>query len=170
VGKSGNWQQAFAAQAQSDFFVYRTLNALPKGKRVDKCHPLHYLQMVCEKLTKAYLCSTGSPAEQLQHSHRYIAKNLSIVARQVFFESSAKPSSARFALKQIKLLAREIELLAPSVDDDARRPENVEYPWMDQSGRIVIPADYDFPNLSLLTAPAGRTLLKLNDRAIKRLL
>jgi hypothetical protein len=169
VAKEYSWQQAFARQARSDFAVYSILDTLSHDKAVHKCHRLHYLQMACEKLTKAYLCSTGSRPEDLQHSHKYIAKNLTIIARQAFFESERKPSSARTALKHIKLLAREIELLAPSVDDNGRRPDNVEYPWIDQSGRLIVPAEFDFPTVDLLTATAGRTLLKLIERAINRL-
>lgn len=170
MAKQYSWQQAFARQAQSDFAVYQTLDTLPLDRAVHKCHRLHYLQMTCEKLTKAYLCSTGARPEDLQHSHKYIAKNLTIIARQAFFETERKPASAREALKQIKLLAREIELLAPSVDENGRRPDNVEYPWSDQSGRLVVPAEYAFPTLDLVTATTGRTLLKLIERAIVRLL
>jgi hypothetical protein len=170
VAKQYSWQQAFARQAQSDLAVYWTLDNLPLDRAVHKCHRLHYLQMACEKLTKAYLCSTGSRPGDLQHSHKYIAKNMTIIARQAFFESERKPTSARVALRHIKLLAREIELLAPSVDDNGRRPDNAEYPWIDQSARLIVPAEYEFPTLDLLTAAAGRTLLKLIERAIARLL
>jgi hypothetical protein len=62
-------------------------------------------------------------------------------------------------------LAREIEKLAPAVDR-VGSPENAEYPW--QSGEnIVVPCQYDYPQLSLLMTAGGRTFLKLVSRAIE---
>src|SRR5882724_6463098 len=43
--------QAFIAQARSDWLVYRVLT---ESAEVPLCHRLHYLQMACEKLAKAY--------------------------------------------------------------------------------------------------------------------
>jgi hypothetical protein len=42
---------AFYAQARSDWELYQRLTTMPD---VPRCHQLHYLQMACEKLAKAY--------------------------------------------------------------------------------------------------------------------
>ena len=53
--------EAFIAQARSDWIVRRVLT---EREGVDVCHELHYLQMVCEKLAKAYrLRDTNSPVD-----------------------------------------------------------------------------------------------------------
>jgi len=62
-----------------------------------------------------------------------------------------------------------IELLAPTVDSQ-RRPDNCEYPWEDGAGSVVVPAEYSFATLSLLTKPAGQELLKILPFAIDELL
>ncbi len=48
--------EAFAAQARSDWRVYRHLARLrlqSQGSSFPKCHDLHYLQMATEKIAKA---------------------------------------------------------------------------------------------------------------------
>ena len=45
-----DWALAYARQGHSDFAIYQLL-AL---RGVAVCHPLHYLQMACEKIAKAY--------------------------------------------------------------------------------------------------------------------
>ena len=68
-------------------------------------------------------------------------------------------------MKQIGLVAREIDLLSPSVRDGERRLDNSEYPWgvRDGSGdeRVFIPATHEFATLDLLNQPVGRKMLKL---------
>ena len=56
-------------------------------------------------------------------------------------------------------LAREIEKLAPAVDRDAS-PQNAEYPWRNVN-QIIVPCEYDYPNLTLLKEPGGPEFLKL---------
>ncbi len=63
---------AFIAQARSDWGVYRLL--AERGD-VAACHVLHYLQMACEKLAKAYrLRDTQSPVDDLLSKHTGFAK------------------------------------------------------------------------------------------------
>jgi len=71
------------------------------------------------------------------------------------------PRKYQWALNQIRHLARQIELLAPAVDDGGRRSDNCEYPWEDNQGRVQAPAERTFSNLSLLYGPAGRMALKV---------
>ena len=76
-----------------------------------------------------------------------------------------RDAQRREVAKLARVLAREIEKLAPAVNR-AGSPENAEYPW--QSGEdIVAPCQYDYPQLSLLMSAGGRTFLKLVARAIQ---
>lgn len=58
------WQHAYAMQAEAGFEAYHILRMAPD---LPQCLALHSLQMACEKLSKAYLCSavgaggTGTP-------------------------------------------------------------------------------------------------------------
>ncbi len=62
----------------------------------------------------------------------------------------------------MRKLAREIELLAPTVRDDGRRPDNCEYPWEDDEGQLRTPAEWPFGILAGLDRfPMGITLLKV---------
>ena len=64
--------EAFIAQARSDWRVYRIL---AERDEVPSCHRLHYLQMVCEKLAKAYrLRDTKSPIDELVSKHSGFSK------------------------------------------------------------------------------------------------
>ncbi|MEW6249344.1 MAG: hypothetical protein AB1716_01755 [Planctomycetota bacterium] len=68
----------------------------------------------------------------------------------------------------LRKLARQIELLAPAVDDAGRSPANCEYPWPSPDGRIIAPAEHAF-GLGLLHEKAGATLLKILRAAITEL-
>lgn len=70
-------------------------------------------------------------------------------------------------LIQVKHLAREIELLSPSVDQNGQRNDNCEYPW-ESNNSIFSPLDHSFSPSHLLTAKAGRTFIKLLGSAIER--
>ena len=162
-----DWGRAFAKQAQADF---RTWNELGRQNELPKSQKLHFLQMACEKLAKAHLCKSGLDPYSLQSSHAYIAKTLPIIARQQFPHRAGKTIRDRTGVvKRIKHLAREIELLSPAVDDNKRRPDNCEYPWEDAAGKLHVPAEYTFPNLTLLTHPGGRTFLNFIHRALRQL-
>jgi hypothetical protein len=50
-GRRTEFAAAFFAQARSDWQTYEYLTRAPG---LPRCHPLHYLQMACEKLAKAY--------------------------------------------------------------------------------------------------------------------
>jgi hypothetical protein len=72
--------------------------------------------------------------------------------------------------RQFDHFAREIELLAPSVDDAGRRPDNCEYPWENTRGTVIVPAEFEFPELDIVTNAAGQELLRLIPRAIEQML
>lgn len=167
MSDQNDWARAFAKQAKADFEAW---NSLSKRARVASCHRLHFLQMACEKLAKAHLCRGGSDPSKLQASHAYVARNLPIIVREQLIRLTGKrPKRSDFVLKHAKHLAREIELLAPAVDDGGRRPDNCEYPWEDEGGNIHVPFEHSFSALGLVAGPAGRTFLKLVGEAINSL-
>lgn len=67
-------------------------------------------------------------------------------------------------MKIARKLAREIEKLAPAVDREIS-PANAEYPWLDD-GRVIVPCEFAYPNLTLLRERGGRTFLRLLESAI----
>jgi hypothetical protein len=161
------WARGYARQARGEFEAFQTLERSPE---LPRCIRLHFLQMACEKLCKAYLCGSGTDPDELQTSHAFIAGPLPIIARQQFARLGGKETTRHSqTLRQVRQLAREIELLAPTVTDGNRRPDNCEYPW-ENGGLLYVPIDYDFPNLNLLEQRAGRLLLKLIPAAIEELL
>ena len=126
--------------------------------------------MACEKLCKAHLCGQGTDPDQLQSSHGYIAGTLRVIAKEQFARLGGRDLKDRTTiLRQIGHLAREIELLAPAVEDGGRRPQNCEYPWEDAIG-VHVPAEYEFPNLDLLHGGSGRLLLRLIPHAIEQII
>lgn len=162
-----DWQYAYAKQANADLEAYNYLRA---NDGLPQCLSLHFLQMTCEKLCKAYLCRNQVNPRFLQTSHAYVAKTLPEIFIEQYNLTKPHPLN-RYSplLKQIKNLSREIELLAPTVDSQ-RRPDNCEYPWEDGAGNVVVPAEHSFATLSLLSQPAGQELLKILPLAIGALL
>jgi len=61
------WATGFLDQSRSDWAVFRKLY---QDEDVPLCHPLHYLQMACEKLAKAHrLQSTAADVAGLLERH-----------------------------------------------------------------------------------------------------
>ncbi|MFO0759313.1 MAG: hypothetical protein U0359_22665 [Byssovorax sp.] len=147
------WSDAFAAQAASDLQAYEAL-ALSK---LPSSHRLHYLQMWLEKLCKTYLWLPVAALDDLRGRHNVVDKVLPRIIgehwRRIGF-------TERPDLTSIRQLCREIDLLHPQVDDNGRRPDNVEYPWMGRGGDAEVPARWDFAIVKRLYSNAGRLLLK----------
>jgi hypothetical protein len=161
------WSRAYAIQARADLATYETL----KGTDLPACQRLHFLQMACEKVAKAHRCWGGADPANLQTSHLGVAKVIPIIARQLYARRvlGDQVSHAK-AMSAIHHLARQVELLAPSIDDGGRRPENCEYPWEDERGDLRIPAVHDFSELSRLPMHhAGGTFLKVIATAVEEL-
>jgi hypothetical protein len=145
--------EAFAAQAASDLEAYEVL----ASSNLPSSHRLHYLQMWLEKLCKAYLWLPKSTADELRSRHNVVDKILPRMIgehwRRIGFLQ--KPD-----MVSIRQLCREIDLLHPQVDDNDRRPDNVEYPWIGVSGDAEVPARWDFPITKRLYSNSGRLLMK----------
>lgn len=152
-----SWSAAFARQAASDLDARDVLLREPA---LPDCHQLHFLQMACEKLCKAHLMAGGADALSLQGSHAYIAKQLPIIARQMLAHEASRLPKDTWVVKAIRSLARQIELLAPAVQDAGRIPADCEYPWLGPAGHVIAPADRSL-GITILTEKAGATLLKI---------
>ena len=147
------WSEAFAAQAGSDLDAFLVLedSALPSN------HRLHYLQMWLEKLCKAHLWKLEAGAGELRFKHNVIAKVLPSLISKYRHRLGAGEHRDLTAIRQ---LCREIDMLHPQVDENGRRPDNVEYPWAGRSGDTEIPAQWKFPLADRLYTNPGRQLLK----------
>src|SRR6266513_2554086 len=86
------WRVAYAKQAKVDL---QTRNELLRLPAIPECQQLHFLQMACEKICKAYLCGQGTDPRTLQSSHAYIAGPLPVIARQQFALQSGHAQKGR---------------------------------------------------------------------------
>lgn len=166
MGDASDWSRAYARQAEADL---ATWERLLRDRTVPECHRMIFLQMACEKLAKAHLCRIGGKIERLQSSHIGTAKTLPAIILQRLVPTR-KGSDTRRILAYSRQLCGEIEMLAPSIHREGRRPDNCEYPWEDRDGRIYSPLDWSFTPADLLLAPIGPTFLKLVKEAVAELL
>jgi hypothetical protein len=145
--------QAFATQASSDLDAYEVLAATT----LPTCHRLHVLQMWLEKLCKAYLWLPDGGADELRTRHNVVAK---ILPRMISEYWRRIGFAQRPDITAIRALCREIDLLHPQVDDNGRREDNVEYPWVTAGGDVMPPAAWRFPIAARLNSPTGRLLMR----------
>ena len=127
------------------------------------CHALHYLQMTCEKLGKAFLIAGGAISpQQAQSSHVAFKRFLQMASRNHVLRNLLKMSAAQFKAHVNQLLpnAEAVERLTPALAHDG---PNVEYPWESPDRQIHIPVHYVFSVARELRRPAGANLLKLVD-------
>jgi hypothetical protein len=156
--RRARWARAYLAQAASDWAMFERLREMSE---VAPCHYLHYLQMACEKLAKAYrFRDTDTSPSSLLTQHVGFTKFfnsflLSPLMRERFM---GKLEQLRNIQRECNRLAREVEQLAPAIDR-GHSPQNAEYPWLDGE-RVITPCQYEYPNLSLLRAQGGRAFLK----------
>lgn len=158
------WAHAFAFQARSDWATFRLLS---DHAEVPACHRLHYLQMACEKLAKAFRCrDTEAKLEDLLARHVGFTKFIGayLASPQIKQDYAERAAQLQGVTRRARQLGREIELLAPAVDR-VGRPSNAEYPWANGEG-VIAPCEHSFPNLAGLQEPGGVTFLKLIERAM----
>ena len=161
-----DWSSAYARQADADFKTFEIIQDL----HVPLCHKLQFLQMACEKLVKAHLCGLGTEPRNLQTSHAYIAGTLPVVLRHQAVLVNFTGKKAKKVLSRARIIAQEIDVVAPAVDRGGRRPDNCEYPWEDTVGTLRTPLEWPFNLAELILIPSGRTILKLIRGAIDRLM
>ncbi len=154
---------AYAEQSRSDFTVYSVYL-----QEAEECHRLHYLQMACEKIAKAYrLRDLVSFNPEDLYSHTVFSKFITgflkskLVRRRYASQDSKRRQVERYA----RSLAVEIEKLAPAVDRE-QTPANVEYPW-EAGAAVFVPCRHDFPLSRRLREQNGRDFLKVLEIAIE---
>ena len=112
------WAEAYAKQSRSDFAVYELLTQAVALNQIEQCHSLHYLQMACEKIAKAYrFRDTDTPIENLLTSHVAFSKIIVGLLRspEILKRYHKKDAMLRQSIHFARRLGREIELLAPAV-------------------------------------------------------
>jgi hypothetical protein len=55
-----SFQRIWWEQVKSDYQIF----ALIRSRGIAQCHSLHYLQMVTEKIAKAYFWRSGAPPQK----------------------------------------------------------------------------------------------------------
>jgi hypothetical protein len=154
---------AYAEQSRSDFLMYDVVL-----KDTEECHRLHYLQMACEKIAKAYrLRDTQSFSQEDLYSHVVFSKFITNylkspgIKRRYHQQESRRRQIERYA----HTLSVEIETLAPAVARDIT-PANAEYPWL-IGETVSVPCRHHYPVWTRLAEPVGKEFLKLIEIAIE---
>lgn len=152
-------------QARSDHGVL----VLLRRHGAAPCHQLHYLQMVTEKLGKAYFWRKGVPPAK---SHAYFVRFLRALAsrsgndRQRIAESFGFGRADDFEnwIPTITPLAYDVERLSPDFAGD--NGPNPEYPWP-RLAPAHAPASFRFDVWTQLTDTGrGKQLLRVIDAAV----
>lgn len=158
-----NAQRLWWEQACSDQRVFELL----RREGLGQCHTLHYLQMVTEKLSKAYLWRAGHPPPR---THAAFVQFLRLLGQ---IKANHREQVARlFSFKRyddfqqwiraVMPIAYELEHLTPAL---ANEGPNSEYPWP-HAAPITAPASYQFRIWSDLEARAGRELMRVIKIAV----
>jgi hypothetical protein len=141
---------------------------LLRRQRVPPCHQLHYLQMITEKLGKAYFWRMGHPPRM---SHASLVRFLQALENRPNEDRNRIAHLFGFGrghdfgnwIPAIIPLAHELEKLAP---DLARDGPNPEYPWPHDEPRFA-PVSFDFDLWHQLTESSrGRQLMNVIDCAV----
>ncbi len=158
------WSEAFLEQARSDWEMWQLIHE----REAPDCHALHYLQMTCEKLGKAFLIAGGTISpQQAQGSHVAFKRFLQVASRNHVLRNLLKMTSSQFRahVNQLLPIAEAVESLTPALAHDG---PNVEYPWESPDRQIHIPARYTFSIARELRRPPGVNLLKIVDLVLQQ--
>lgn len=159
-------QELWWKQAQSDHSVF----ALLRESGVAPCHLLHYLQMVSEKLGKAYLWRSGAPPPQTHAGFvqflRFLggARNSERKRIAEIFEFNRFEDFQSW-IRTALPTAYALERLAPALAQDGPNPE---YPWP-HNEPANIPATHDFGVWrEVRDSSRGRRLLQVIEIAVAK--
>lgn len=161
-----SYQELWWRQAQSDHVVLVSL----RRNGAAACHQLHYLQMVTEKLAKAYFWGSGTPPRRTHAVFVQYLRGLGGVPQSQRDRIAEAFGFGRFAdlqnwLRDVLPLAYELQNLAPSLALDGPNPE---YPWPQDAPQFA-PVSFEFDLWTKLTDTGrGRQLMQVIRRAIDR--
>ena len=154
------WQQA---RADHEAFV------LIRGQGIAQCHSLHYLQMVTEKIAKAYFWRTGSPPSRSHAGFVQFLRFLGGTRAGDRERIAGIFSFNRFAdfqnwIRSVLPIAYDLEHLAPALANDGPNPE---YPWPHAHPQHA-PANHNFAIWPSLCSSQGRDLMRIIHIAVSR--
>lgn len=161
------YQELWWAQARSDHEAFTLL----RTQGVAPCHLLHYLQMTCEKLGKAYLWRSGAPPPT---SHAGFVQFVRLMGGVRASERARIAEIFEFKRfedfqKWIRLALPDayelLERLAPAFAQDGPNPE---YPWP-RAEPAHAPARHDFKLWrDIRDSARGRRMLRVIEIAVAR--
>jgi len=161
------YQDLWWQQARSDHAVLLLL----RRQSATPCHQLHYLQMVTEKLSKAYFWRAGSPPSKSHAGFVQFLRGLGGCRSSDRGKITDAFGFGRFEdfqswTNKILPLAYDLQKLAPALAQD--NGPNPEYPWPRTAPQFV-PVTFKFEVWEKLTKSGrGRQLLQVIDLAVDR--
>lgn len=160
-----SFQELWWVQAKSDHTAFQVLRA----QGVAQCHSLHYLQMVTEKIAKAYFWRSGSSPPKKHAGFVQFLRFLGQIPQDERERIAKLFSFTRFSdfqnwIRATLPIAYELEHLAPILANDGPNPE---YPWPHQEPHTA-PATYHFEVWDRLTSGRGRDLMRVIRIAVDR--
>ncbi|WP_417378732.1 hypothetical protein [Gimesia sp.] len=159
------YQEQWWHQAKSDHEAFILL----KSAGIAQCHTLHYLQMVTEKIAKAYFWRSGSPPPRSHAGFVHFLRFLGQI-RQTDRERIAtlftftNYNQFQSWLRSVLPIAYDLERIAPAL---ANNGPNTEYPWPHATPSSA-PVNHDFSVWKSLTKGQGRDLMRLIQIAVNR--
>jgi hypothetical protein len=160
-----DYQRLWWEQARSDHAVLTLL----RRQGAAPCHQLHYLQMVTEKLSKAFFWQKNRPPEKEHYGFRNFLKYL-ITPRRERRRIADIFDFGRFEdlqhwINAVSPLAEKLKNLAPACSNDG---PNAEYPWPHAAPQYA-PATFAFDIwIQLTDTGRGRQFLRVIDVAVNR--
>lgn len=152
------YQELWWRQARSDHDMF----VLMRSHGAPHCQSLHYLQMVTEKIAKAYFWRSGSPPPMKHAGFVQFLRFLGQIRRSeqeriAKLFTFSRFDSFRNGIRAMLPIAYDLERLAPTLATDGPNPE---YPWPHRTPQYA-PADYNFPIWGSLQTGRGNNLLRV---------
>jgi hypothetical protein len=147
-----SYQKIWWQQAKSDHEAFMLI----RSSGIAHCHSLHYLQMVTEKLAKAYFWRSGLPPPQRHSGFPTFLRFLGQIRATDRDRIASLFTFKRFTdfqnwIRSVIPIAHDIERLAPALANDGPNPE---YPWPHLKPEFV-PVDHRFAIWSILASGKG---------------
>ena len=160
-----SYQVLWWRQAKSDHEAFVIL----RGEGIAECHSLHYLQMVTEKIAKAYFWRSGYPPPKSHAGFVQFLRFLGHIQHKDRHRIAGLFSFNRFAdfqnwINLVLPIAYDLERLTPDLAKDGPNPE---YPWPHAQPKEA-PADYRFSVWKSLMSGQGRDLMRVIRIAVDR--
>ena len=160
-----DYQELWWQQAKSDHDVF----VLLRSQGIAECHSLHYLQMVTEKLAKAYFWRSSSAAPRSHAGFVQFLRFLGHIRPNDRDRIADLFSFNRFSdfqnwIRAVLPIAYDLERLAPALANDGPNPE---YPWPHAEPQTA-PVNHTFAVWTSLKSGQGRDLMRVIRIAITR--